>query len=183
MQFLLPCQLRLASLSFIRITPRRRYHANTLVFSGIFIFQILLLSLMSTWTSGKIKALYIESTKNLPFFVWFQRNLSGPSDSWMASKRMSKVFQDTCLVPSKLLLNETFGGEVPNTLAIVSLLFRTIAYRSGYSTLRVDWPSHLSSQKQISDPSLIQKEPCGKKNFFVAIRPAHKCESLGFQRT
>jgi hypothetical protein len=82
---------------------------------------------------------------------------------------MSKTFQDACPVPSKLLLNETFGGNVSNTFAIVSLLFRTIEYRAGYCSLRVDWPSQISSQKRISDPSLIEKDPCGKKNFFVAI--------------
>ena len=101
----------------------------------------------------------------------------------MNSKRISNAFQDACFVPSKLLLNETFGGKVPITVAIVSVLFRTMLYSAGYCSLGVVFPSHLSSQKRISYPSLIEKDPCGKKNFFVAIRPAQKCESPGFQRT
>jgi len=143
--FLLPCQLRLARLSLVRITPRRKYHANTLVFSGIFIFQSLLLLELSTGISGRMSVLYIESTENLSFFVRFHWNLSGPSDKWIESNRMSKSFQDVCRVPSKLFLNETFGGKVSNTFAIVSLLFRTIEYRARYCSLRVDWPSQISS--------------------------------------
>jgi hypothetical protein len=34
-----------------------------------------------------------------------------------------------------------------------------------------------------SDPSLMEKKPYGRKNFFVAIRPAQKWESLGFHET
>jgi hypothetical protein len=41
----------------------------------------------------------------------------------------------------------------------------------------------LSSQNHIFEPSLIKKEPKRKKCFFVAMRPAQKCESPGFQRT
>ena len=98
-------------------------------------------------TSGRISALYIESTENLPFFVRFHWNLSEPSDNWTDSNQMSKAFRDACLVPTKLRLNETSGGEVPNTFAIVSLLFRTIAYRAGYCSLRADWPRPVTAIK------------------------------------
>ena len=74
--FVLPCQFRLTRLSFVRMTPLRRYHVNTLILSGIFICHIFLLS--STGTSECTKALYMESTENLPFSHRFQRNSSGP---------------------------------------------------------------------------------------------------------
>ena len=83
----------------------------------------------------------------------------------------------------RVLLNVTFGEKIVNTLAIVSLLWRTILYNVGYCSRSVALPSHLSSRKRISDPSLIEKDPYGKKYFFVSIRPAQKCESPGFQRT
>ena len=105
--FLLPYQFRLARLSFVRIAPRRRYHAKILVFSGIFIFQILLL--LSTGTTGCIKTLYMESTGNLPSSLRFHRNLSGPCVSWTEVKRCNKAFQDACLGPK---IN-FFGGKVP----------------------------------------------------------------------
>jgi hypothetical protein len=71
-----------------------------------------------------------------------------------------------------LLLNITLGGEDSITLARVSLLWRTTLYKAGYCSRRVVLPSHLSSQNPISDPFLIEKEPYGKNNFFVAIMPA-----------
>src|SRR6266508_1585014 len=74
-------------------------------------------------------------------------------------------------------LNDTFGGEVSITVAIVSFLWRTILYRAGYYSRRVASPNHLSSQNLISDLSLILNDPKRKKCFFVAIRPAQKCES------
>jgi hypothetical protein len=101
----------------------------------------------------------------------------------MFANRNSRAFQDTSLWPDKSLLNDTFGGEVSKTWAIVSPLWRTILYNAGYYSRRDVAPSHLSSQNLISEPSLIEKVPKPKKCFFVAIRPAQKCESPGFQRT
>jgi hypothetical protein len=36
----------------------------------------------------------------------------------------------------------------------------------------------MSSQNLISDPSLMEKEPCGKKYFLVAIMPAKNVNLL-----
>jgi hypothetical protein len=79
------------------------------------------------------------------------------------------------------LLHDIFGGEVSNTLASMSLLCRTMLYKDEYCSGSMALPSHLSSQNLIFDPSLLEKEPYGKKNFFIAIIPSHKCESSGFQ--
>jgi hypothetical protein len=43
------------------------------------------------------------------------------------------------------------------------------------------FPNHLSFLNVISDPSIKEKEPYGKKYFFDPVRPVQKCESLGFQ--
>jgi hypothetical protein len=83
----------------------------------------------------------------------------------------------------KSLLKVTFGGDVSITLVIVSPLWRTMLYNTGYCFWRVTFRSHLSSQNLISDPSLMKKEPMPKKYFFVAMSPAQKCESPSFQRT
>jgi hypothetical protein len=165
----------------VRMTPRRRYHANTFVFSAIFIFQIF--KLLSTVILGWINVLYIEATEKIPLPVRFQRKSSDPCINWAKSRRRNKAFHDTCLGPMRLHLNDTFGGDVSNTLESVSLLCRTIMYSAGYYFWRVALPSHLSSQNLISDPSLMEKDPYGKNNFFVVIRPAQKWESPGFQET
>jgi hypothetical protein len=46
----------------------------------------------------------------------------------------------------------------------------------------MELPSHLSSQNRISEPSFMEKETRPKKNFFVAMSPAQKCEPPGFQK-
>jgi hypothetical protein len=84
----LPCQFRFTRLSLVRITPRRRYHAKILVFSGIFIFQIFLL--LSTGISDWIIALYKEATEKMPLACRFHRNTSDPAESWIESKIMFK---------------------------------------------------------------------------------------------
>jgi hypothetical protein len=56
-------------------------------------------------------------------------------------------------------------------------------YNARYCSRRVALPSHISSQNRISESSLMEKEPRPKKNFFVAMSPAQKYESPGFQRT
>src|SRR6266542_783000 len=122
----------------------------------------------------------MESTENFPFSCKDHRNSSGPCDSWILSSRSRSAYQSTRRDPTKSRLNDTFGGEVSITVAIVSFLRRTILYRAGYCSRRVASPSHLSSQNLISDPSLILNDPKRKKCFFVAIRPAQKCESPGF---
>jgi hypothetical protein len=87
---LLLCQLYLTRLSLVRITPRRRYHVNTSIFSEIFIFQIFLLLLLSTGISGWIKALYIEVAENKPFLVRCQWKTSDPCFKWNESRHCNK---------------------------------------------------------------------------------------------
>jgi hypothetical protein len=61
-------------------------------------------------------------------------------------------------------------------------LWCTIAYNAGYSR-SISFPSRLTSQKHISDPSLIKNDPYLKKCFFIAMSLTQKCESPGFQKT
>src|SRR4051812_28449087 len=91
------------------------------------------------------------------------------------------MIQESSLTPIKFLLKDTLGENDPNTVAIVSSLYRTMEYKAGYCSLSEVVPSHLSFQNLIWDPSLIEKVLKRKKCFFVAIRPAQMCESPGFQ--
>jgi hypothetical protein len=93
--FVLPCQFRFARLSLVRTTPLRRYYPNTFIRNGIFNFQSLLLLIFSIDTSGKIRALYIEATENLPFLCKFQWNSSCPGCSWICAKRWWRGFNPT----------------------------------------------------------------------------------------
>jgi hypothetical protein len=110
--FLLPCQLRFAMLSLVRIKPRRRYHANTLVFSGIFIFQIILL--FSTNPRGWIIALYMESTENLPFSFRFQQNSFAPCVKWTKENLGSNSFQDASWGLTRSLRTSQLVGMIPS---------------------------------------------------------------------
>ena len=104
---LLPCQLRFTRLSFVRITSRRRYHAKSLFLSGIFIFQIFLL--LSTGTSGWMRALYIESNENLPLLCKLYRNSSVPCVKLTVANRCSNSCQATSLGPTRSRRNVTIG--------------------------------------------------------------------------
>ena len=153
----LPCQFLLIRLSLVRMTPRRRYHANILFLSGIFIFHIFLL--LSTGTSDWINTLYMDSTENCPFPWRFHWNTSYRCDNCTVNNRRSRVLHDWNLGPIKSLLSVTFGGNDSITMAIVSPLWRTIFYRAGYCSWSVAFPSHLSPQNLIFEPSLVEKDP------------------------
>jgi hypothetical protein len=71
-----------------------------------------------------------------------------------------------------------FRGEVAITEVMVSLLCYTMLYKAEYYSQRGALLSQLSSQNYICDPSLVEKVLNQKKNLFVAISPAQKCESL-----
>ena len=107
--FVLPYQLRLKRLSLIRITPRRAYHAKKLIFDGSFIFQsfLSLFGGISDW----IKALYMESTVNKPFWCRFQWKISGSGIRWIEVRRPRRLVHASNLVPVKSRLKVTFGGK------------------------------------------------------------------------
>jgi hypothetical protein len=71
--FSLPCQLRFTKLSFVKITPLRRYHIKFFIFSRAFVFQMILFRFGTSWW---IKAEQCDFTENWPFGSKFQRKTS-----------------------------------------------------------------------------------------------------------
>ena len=125
----------------------------------------------------------VQSTVKDPDVVRFQRNTSRPCVRLIRSRRDKRLCHDISRAPTKSRLNEIFGGDEPSTCAIVLFLSRAMLYKAGYCSRRLALSSHMSSQKRISDPPFIAKDPKRKRCFFVAIRPAQKCESPGFKYT
>jgi hypothetical protein len=158
-------------LSWVSITCLRRYATNTFLLSGIFIFQINIV-IVVTGTFGWNNAIYMESTENLPLSCRFHCNSSTQRVKWTIVKICNKSFYDASLGPTKSLVNITFDGQ--DTIAMVSLLWQTVLHRDEYYSRSLAVSSHLSFQNLISDPSLVENYSIGKKYFFVFIRQAKK---------
>ena len=123
----------------------------------------------------------MDLTKKLPFRCNFHRKVSGSSDSWMSSRRVSNSFHAVRRVPKRSLRKEISGFSCPNTCLIVTNLCLTIRYKLGYCTISGVFPSQVSSQKRTWPPSLTKKVPNWKKNSLAFVTPLQKCESPGFQ--
>jgi hypothetical protein len=116
-------------------TTQKSYNSAESSFSNLL--------LLSTYTFGWINVLYMEYTKNLPISGRFHRNSWVSCVNWTKFRRCIKAFHDASLGPTRFLLNVTFGGEVFNNLAILSLfLIHNIVKLD--IVLGVALPSHLS---------------------------------------
>jgi hypothetical protein len=116
-------------LSLVRMIPPRRYHVKTLVFNGIFIFQIILL--LKAGIIGWIKALYMESTEKKYPRLDSTETHSTPASNWL-KPNWSKACQDASRGLKIFHLNGTFGGKDSVTLAKLSLLWHKILYKTWY---------------------------------------------------
>jgi hypothetical protein len=83
--------------------------------------------------------------------------------------------------PTNALLNVMFSGADLKTWAIYMCFFLAMLYKDEYSSLRVKFPNHLSSQNLICSPLWILKVEDSRKWTLAFIRPDQKCESPGFQ--
>jgi hypothetical protein len=176
---LLPCQMRRARLSLVKMTPLLRNQRNIFTLRGILSFHNFLLS---TGTSLWPIASYKDLTEKLLFWCKFHRNLSGSPAEWPP---------DECVTHSMLPGVAQKGPYrkkyqvffCPNTCLIMTNLCLTILYKLGYCTISGVAPSQVSSQNRTWEPSLTEKVPNWKKNSLAFITPLQKCESLGFQWT
>jgi len=126
---LLPFQLRLAKLSFVRITPWWSSQINIFTFNGIFSFHTGLFK-GRTWTSKKAE--YIERTENWPLLWSCQIPIFLLFPSWLLATRCSKSIQSLRLFPVRCLLNETFKGSPLSTVWTVTCLRWTRLNKLGY---------------------------------------------------
>ena len=81
------------------------------------------------------------------------------------------------------LLKVILRGVELKTLATEMCFFLQMLYRDGYWSLRVEFPSHLSSQNLIYVPLWRLKVDRWRKRSLTFIRPNKKCESPGFHLT
>src|SRR4051812_43897339 len=113
----------------------------------------------------------MDLTENLPFRCRFHLKMSDSTDSWTASKRVSRSFHAFKRGPEIVLRKEISGFTCPNTFLIVTNLCLTIRYKLGYCTFRGVVLSQVSSQNRIWEPSLTEKVPNWKKNSLAFITP------------
>ena len=118
--FLSPCHWRLTKLSFIKITPLNKYHRKTLILRGNFSIQI---KVLQGTTSAVTKALYMDLTKNNPFWC----NHRTKRSLWFVNCTLTTIATTSChackLTPTRDLLNATFNGAVDNTVLTEALFF------------------------------------------------------------
>lgn len=108
--------------------------------------------------------------------------MSRPCDSCTEANLANRSCHVARHSPTRFRPKDTLGGDVLKSCTSVSLLLRATWYKAGYCSWSVALPSQLSSQKRIAAPSLMAKNLKWHKCFFATIRPAQKCESLGFQQ-
>src|SRR5438105_1477197 len=97
----------------------------------------------------------MEPIENLPFSCRFQQNTSYTCDSWIISNRSRRAFQSTRRGPTKSRLNDTFGGEVSITVAIVSFLCRAILELLGYTGAPIQHRSGTDYVSEHDVPELL----------------------------
>jgi hypothetical protein len=106
---MLSFQFCFARLSFISITPLRKYQRKFLIFKRAFRFHNLLLRLgVSKW----IKARYCDLTENYRFGTKLYQNSSCSSDSTTLTSHENSSFHGTNLGPIKSLRQDRFKGKV-----------------------------------------------------------------------
>jgi hypothetical protein len=105
--------------------------------------------LWSTAISDLISALYMESTENILLTCWFHQNSLEPGVNQTKAKRWIKAFDEISLGRLKSLMNVTFRGEAAINVVMLSLLWRTMLYKSGYNSMSMVLPSHLSSYQGV----------------------------------
>ena len=144
-----PCQLHLAKLSLVKITPQWSSQMKTLTLRGI-------LSFHSGLFIGKIvsskSAVYIECTENCPLLCRDQTQISGRSTRCTKATLATRSCQSLRLFPTKFLPKDTLSGFVFNTFCTVSCFRCTRLNRFGYCSLMAAFPSHLASQNLICSP-------------------------------
>ena len=112
-QTLLPFQILLTRLSFVKITPFFRNHMKILFFRGIFICHISCVTFKPLLT----KNLYIEFTEKDPFLCKPQTNLSGILLSVTCTILATRLCHSVNFVPTKGLMKNTFRRAVCRTSA------------------------------------------------------------------
>jgi hypothetical protein len=173
-QLLVPCQILLTKLSFVRITPLNRNHRNIFTLSGnLILHRNMLFGIIFSFK----KVLYIHLTMNCPLVVTDHLNTSSWSFKCILIILNMRLFHEWRLCPTKAFWKDILNGMEFKTFVTVEFLLLEILDRFRYCSFKVEFSSQISFQNMICVPLCNMKFHMDRNWFLIFIKPVHNWES------
>ena len=126
-----------------------------------------------------INAAYMDFTEKLQDECNVQTKISLSSCKFTC-KELTILCQSLRFAPTKFRRKEIFSGDELSTCATESCFLLTILNNAGNLSFRGLFPTQVSNQNRVCDPSFTLNEPNPIKMSLTFIRLFQKCECVGF---